>query len=103
MIDALLKLITQYIESNNEDPTIIAPPVSNRELINIDRNLKDIYDQPLVRFKNEEITVRAFIKKLQDMPPFHRPYLSVNERILFQDVANPGVFIRAGKFLMEAY
>jgi hypothetical protein len=76
MVDDLLKFINQYIESSNEEPTIIAPPVSNRELVNIERSLEDIYDQPLVRFMGEEITVGAFIDRLQNMPPYHRPYLS---------------------------
>jgi peptidyl-prolyl cis-trans isomerase C len=74
LLEVIVRKIQATTAAGTADITQIVPPVTNRELINLELDIKDIYDQTLVKFNNE-ITVGTFIERLKQMPPFHRPYI----------------------------
>jgi len=67
---------------HSNDPTILQPPLSGDELDMIDLDLAVLSNAPLARFGEAELTVGEFLQRLNEMPPYHRPYIQGRARLV---------------------
>lgn len=74
LLEVIVREIRATATEEVQTPTRIVPPLTNRDLINLEFKIKDIYNETLVKFNNE-MPVGTFMERLKEMPPFHRPYI----------------------------
>ena len=99
VIDFLTDHTRQVMGKDYETPALFKPIINNKEIADIRLSLKEAEDEVVARFGNEEMTVKDFLNRLREMPPFQRPYLSTRKRMI-QSIID---MIRNDLLLKEAY
>ncbi len=80
--DQVAAAIKSDTDESSGDPTILQPPISRDELDLIEMDLMTISDVPIARFGDVEMSVGAFLQRLKEMPPYHRPYIKGRTRLV---------------------
>jgi len=81
IIFTLSNYINNLFESRNQNPTILIPPIQNKELENIESNFEYILDKDIAIFGDQKWKTSDLLNRLKEMPPFHRPYLATRSRL----------------------
>jgi len=82
VLEVLVNEADAVMDARHDIQSFLKPPVNNQELQKIQVGVTDVLDETLVRFGDEKMSVREFIKRLKEMPPYHRPYLRTRNRII---------------------
>lgn len=99
VLEVLVSEADAVMDARHDNQSFLKPPVNSLELQKIQVGVTDVLDETLVQFGDEEMSVREFIKRLKEMPPYHRPYLRTRNRIV-QSVID---IIRNDLILKETY
>ena len=99
VLEVLVNEADAVMDARNDTQSFLKPPIKNQELQKIQVGVTDVLDKTLVRFGDEEMSVGVFLKRLKEMPPYHRPYLRTRNRII-QSIID---MIRNDLLLKEAY
>lgn len=99
LLDVLNSECSRVTGEKYREPSLFSSPITTGELNSIRIGIKDVLDEPLVRFAGKEMKVAEFLQRLKEMPPYHRPYLRGRNR-LAQSIID---LIRNDLLLKEAY
>ncbi|MFZ0390618.1 MAG: peptidylprolyl isomerase [Calditrichia bacterium] len=81
IMQVLQKAVVEAMGENYLTPEITKPPIFDRELNEMQLQLKDVLNETLVRFGEREISVSGFLQRMKQMPPGRRPWLPTRLRI----------------------
>ena len=99
VLNVLINATQKTIGNRVEQPGLFKPPIKTSDLNTIEIDLKDVRNNVLVNFGDQEIKVSDFLDHLKDMPPFYRPDLKTRNRMI-QAIID---MIRSDLVLKEAF
>ncbi|MFW9930054.1 MAG: peptidylprolyl isomerase [Candidatus Thorarchaeota archaeon] len=99
VLNVLINATHKTIGKNYEQPGLFKPSIKTSDLNSIEIGLKDVRNDVLVNFGDQEIKVIDFLDYLKDMPPFYRPDLKTRNRMI-QAIID---MIRSNLVLEEAF
>ncbi|GAB4364200.1 MAG: hypothetical protein Kow0042_02600 [Calditrichia bacterium] len=82
VLDVLVQATSKVMDDRYENPTLFVPPIRSGDLDSIRLGVGDVLGETLVKFGERKMNVAEFLKKLRQMPPYHRPYLGTRKRMI---------------------